>query len=85
MVNVVWVKPLVRGRPLPKGRSGAFASCNLKRSSRCRFAVGAAGCNILDNYTLQDRQAPFGQMRLEPPLKFSGRTGRNRRQHCSPN
>jgi hypothetical protein len=39
----------------------------------------------LDNYTLQDRQAPFGQMRLEPPLKFSGRTGRNRRQHCSPN
>jgi hypothetical protein len=50
MVDVMRVKPLehVRDRPVP---------CNLKRSSRCRPAAGAAGGHIWDNHKSQDLQA----------------------------
>ena len=48
-------KKQVLGLPFSKGGLDAFAPCNLKRKSRCRFAVGAVGCHKADNHKSQDR------------------------------
>ena len=63
MVDVVQVKPpeQVRGRPFPKSGLAAFAPFNLKESSCCRPAAGAAGGHLSDNHKMQDPQAGIGR------------------------
>src|ERR1700730_4754711 len=39
---------------MPSGSLVEFTPCNLKRRSRCRFAVDSADCNIQDNQKSQD-------------------------------
>src|SRR3984893_18667300 len=39
---------------MPRGSLVEFTPCNLKRKSRCRFAVDSADRNILDNQKSQD-------------------------------
>jgi hypothetical protein len=48
-------KKQVLGLPFSKGGLDAFAPCNLKGKSRCRFAVGATGRHKADNHKSQDR------------------------------
>jgi hypothetical protein len=65
MVDVVRVKPpeQVLGRPLPKGGPAPFPALNLKRSSRCRPAAGAAGRHMTDNHRSQVPKVLIGRMR----------------------
>ena len=56
--RIWWIlmsKKQVLGLPFSKGGLDAFAPCNLKGKSRCRFAVGAVGCHKADNHKSQDR------------------------------